>query len=100
MVLTITLSPRVERKIVLSGFCIGEENQIIDAKETVSGRGIRAGMALKELGDKVLCMGFALRKASASLNRRWPAKRFSAILSKFLGRCACALHYMIEKKAK
>lgn len=58
MVLTITLSPRVERKIVLSGFCVGGENQIIDAKETVSGRGVRAGMALKELGDKVLCMGF------------------------------------------
>ncbi len=58
MVLTMTLSPRVERKITVSGFRYGQDNPIGESRESVSGRGIRIGRALQRLGDKVLCMGF------------------------------------------
>ena len=54
MVLTMTLSPWVECKVWLSKLEYGKDNPIVKTSEGVSGRGIRIGMALKELGDEAL----------------------------------------------
>ena len=58
MVLAMTLHPRMERVVFVSDFRLGGENQILQFKESVSGRGIRIGKAVQELGEKVECMGF------------------------------------------
>ena len=69
MVLTMTLSPWVERKVWLSELEYGKDNPITKTKEGVSGRGIRIGMALKELGDEVLCMGFCSAEGERIISR-------------------------------
>ena len=58
MVLTMTLSPWVECRVWLSELEYGKDNPISRTREGVSGRGIRMGTALRQLGDEVLCMGF------------------------------------------
>lgn len=58
MVLTMTLSPWVECKVWLPELQYGRDNLIAAMREDIAGRGIRIGMALRELGDEVLCMGF------------------------------------------
>ena len=58
MVLTMTLSPWVECRVWLPELQYGKDNLISKMREGVSGRGIRMGTALRELGDEVLCMGF------------------------------------------
>lgn len=58
MVLTMTLSPWVECRVWLPELQYGKDNLASGMREGVSGRGIRMGTALRELGDEVLCMGF------------------------------------------
>lgn len=58
MVLIMTLSPWVECRVWLPELQYGKDNLVSKMREGVSGRGIRMGTALRELGDEVLCMGF------------------------------------------
>lgn len=69
MVLTMTLSPWVECKVWLSKLEYGKDNPIVKTSEGVSGRGIRIGMALRELGDEALCMGFCTAEGARIISQ-------------------------------
>lgn len=65
--IAMTLHPRMERVVFVSDFRLGGENQILQFKESVSGRGIRIGKAVQELGEKVECMGFCSARVRHAL---------------------------------
>ena len=62
MIITVTLSPEIERKIFLSDFCVGQDNNAIKSTKTFGGGGLSASRIIKALGGETTAIGFIAGK--------------------------------------
>lgn len=62
MIITVTLNPCIDRTIQVNGFMVGRTNRITASRCDVSGKGINVSIALRNLGEKTLCVGFNYRE--------------------------------------
>lgn len=58
MIVTVTLNPCVDRTVQVDGFAPGRTNRVAASRCDVSGKGINVSIALRNLGERTLCLGF------------------------------------------
>lgn len=61
MIAAINLNPCIDLSIQVQGFQYGELNRVLESRSDPSGKGINVGIALKNLGREVKCLGFNYR---------------------------------------
>lgn len=63
MIVTVTLNPCVDRTVQVKGFVPGGTNHVTASRCDVSGKGINVSIALRNLGEQTLCLGFHYRES-------------------------------------
>lgn len=57
MIITVTLSPALDRTLTIENFTAGKVNRVLSSRTDPGGKGINVSKVLKELGAKTLAMG-------------------------------------------
>ena len=70
MIITVTLSPALDRTLTIENFAAGKVNRVLSSRTDPGGKGINVSKVLKELGAQTLAMGILGGQTGEEIEQR------------------------------